>query len=903
MKTRLTALAAATLLAAAPVLSRAEEPAPPPLEFRPDNTVIVHFGDPYSAAFLQHFLLKCVAKDSDAGSYALDAKPAPDRAASPGFPMVAAQPDALPRDKNVILMAPLNSLPPGLLADGDRARLEKAKRNSILLKRVGNVVVLTKRDPDMWNLAPMRVFLDKCAGVRMYAPPGADGVEWVSMPAGNAFAVDTLDVFMEPYFAKGTFSTGGFQRTLEWQRMNTIVTEGQDLRASHSVAKFFPPETYHAKHPQLYPMGKDGNRPIPTGEYWNPCLADSELAARVAMEQVRARMAAKPAPGYVTISVMDCSYSCQCPVCAKSMAAMGGQASNLWYAFLNRVARQCQQEFPGLYLTTYIYSNVRTPPTGMRIEPNIVVDNVIKSYNFTDKAYWEKQVAQVEAFASLGARWVTHDWNFSGATPRVYSRQLAAMLQWGAQNGMLGMYTEWSGGQYVGNLDGASYWILHQLLSNPYQDTDALWRQYCRDMFGAGWEPMYRFHDMFAQKHVVADAFYVRNDWPRQEALGFSAEDVAQQRRWLEEAIAATKADPMIQKRLATVERYFRAHELLVQAVSVPGRLYHRHVILGKRTDVDKEALAFYANDDASRLVAFDEYYDTRRTLPPDDNAEDNASSTRFSYRNNYSRALGTLILAVRRQAISGVDLTKASEAMVRKVAEKAVAIVRENLPAKRNAKRVTEIEGLVSKILWVPRAAALPKFDGDLSDDAWKKAARLEGFTISDLMVPTREGNETEGRIMRVGDHLVVGVVCRQPKGIWAETPADRFTGSAIYRESCCEFIFAPPAGEGQKPEHAQYVVNSLGSFRGFGKALDNRKDVHCAVKLAEDGKSYTIEAAFPLKVEGQYDYSATRPLEFNIQRSPFHAKTFNPKERIGWAPIFFTAGLPESRGWLVLE
>jgi len=36
---------------------------------------------------------------------------------------------------------------------------------------------------------------------------------------------------------------------------------------------------------------------------------------------------------------------------------------------------------------------------------------------------------------------------------------------------------------------------------------------------------------------------------------------------------------------------------------------------------------------------------------------------------------------------------------------------------------------------------------------------------------------------------------------------------------------------------------------------------------------------------------------------RNPFYADTFNPKERIGWAPIFFTAGRPESRGLVVLE
>jgi hypothetical protein len=881
----------------------AGEPSEAPLTIQPDNTVIVQFGDPYAATYLQQYLLKCVAKDPDADKFALNAKPDPDRSASKAFPIINVKPEALPKDRNVILLAPLDSIPKAFLTDDERAQLKKAKRNSIFLKRVGNVIVLTKRDADMWNLSHMRVFLDKCVGIRMYAPNGADGLEWVSMPKDNKIAVDKLSIFMQPYFTKGTFSSGAIQRNMDWLRMNGPLTEGLDLRASHSIAKYFPPEKYYEKFPQLYPMGKDGNRTNPMGEYWNPCLADPELAANTVMEQVREKMKAKPAPGYLTISVMDCPYSCQCPVCSASMKAMGGQASNLWYAFLNRVAKQCQQEFPGLYITTYVYSNIRKPPTGMNIEPNIVVDNVIKSYNFTDKKYWDGLMATIIDFSSLGAKWVTHDWNFSGVTPRIYSRQLASMLQWGAQNGMLGMYTEWSGNEYW-YIDGANYWVLTQLLSDPYQDTDALWRQYCMDMFGSGWEPMYRFYDMFAQKHVVSDAFYVRGDWARQESCGFSAEDVAQQRKWLEEAMAATKDEPMIQKRLSAIQRYFRAHELIVQAVSVPGRMYQQHVILGKRTDIDKAALAFYVNDDASKLFAFDTYYDTQRTIPPDTCQDhDNSAGIRFSYRNNYSRALGALIQTVRRQALSGVDINTLTEDGVRSVVSNSRRIYKENLPVKRDAKRAAEIEELMTKILWVPKVAEMPKIDGDLSDAAWKKAAKLEGFSLADILVPSRDGNETEGRVMRVGNQLVFGIVCKQPSGIWAETPPEKFTGTSIWRESGCEFFFGSPTAGTEKPDFAQYIVNSLGAFRGFQKAQDNRKDVQCAVKMGEDGKSYTIEAAFPLKLEGQYDYSGQRLLEFNIQRSPFQSKTFNPKERIGWAPIFFTATLPESRGLLILE
>jgi len=869
------------------------------LEVRGDNTVIVNCGDAYSVAYLQHFLIKYVAKAANADAYAIDAQPKPDRATSLNFPVVSG--DNVPTGKIAVYVGVIDRIPEGVLPAGLVDRIEAARRGTVLVRREGNTVVCAGNVPDPWNLNPIRVFLDKAGGVRMYAPSGADGLEWVSMPEGDCFEIDHLDVVMEPYFAKTTFSSGGHERNVHWLRMNTIVSEGLNLRASHTITTYFPPEKYYADWPQLFPMAANGTRPKPTGGAWNPCLADPDLSAEIAMREVREMLKASNR-GYLSFGVMDCAYDCDCPVCRKKMQEMNGNAANLWYTFLNKVAAQCRKEFSGLYLTSYAYSNIGIPK-GLRLEPNIVIDNVIKTYRFTDRQYWRAEERGILAFASLGAKWITHDWNFEGVNPRIYSRQLAAFLQWGVHNGMLGIYTEWSGDESW-YLCGAHYWVLRQLLSDPFQDTDALWRQYCRDMFGRGWEEMYRFYDMFQQKQVVADAYCQRHDWPRQDCALYLPEDLALQRKWLETAIAKTRDDVMIQKRLAAIMRYFRAHELLCLAAGEPARLYHRYTVLGQQNGINKDALAFYVNDDGSRLIEFDRYCDEERTIAPDSNAQDNLSGIRFSYRNNYSRALGTILAAIRREAMEGIDLAEADAETVGRIGQRARALFRADLPPVYDEQRVAEIEELVQKTLWVPRLPTLPKFDGDLSDGVWQQAAKLTGWTQADILVPSSHGNRTEGRIMRVGDRLVIGVRCVQPKGIWAETPADVETGTRIWRESGCEFFFGPPSQPGdKKSEYFQYVVTSMGAWRGFHAAKDNRKDVTCAVAMADDGKSYTIEVAIPLKVDGLYDCSAPGPYTFNIMRNPFYENSFQSKERIGWAPIFNTAQLPESRGLVILE
>jgi len=876
----------------------AAEQADDELVLAPESTVIVD-RSVYAGKWLQYYLICCVAKSPEAMTYAPQATPAPDRSAAAAFPVVKDRTKA-PADKAVIVVGHVKQMA-DVLSPEDMHRLNE-KTGSVLIRRKGNMVVIAGSGGP-WDFAPVRIFLDRCAGVRLYAPtesqPGPDEL-WLSMPRENRVTIGKLDFFHKPYFAKTAFSGAAIKRNQEWSRMNSMVSEGSGMRATHSIINYFPPEKYYGKHPELYPMGAGGSRPRPSGNAWNPCLAKTDLAAAVTMEEIRLRMKKNP-PDYLSVSTMDCAFACQCPACRESMDRHGGSYSNLYYAYLNTVAKACQQEFPKLYLTAYLYSNVRTPPVGMRIEPNIVVDVVTKSYHWVNPALLEREKARIRAVSDLGASWITHDWDFSGVTPRIYNRQWAAFLQWAAQNGMKGVYVEWTGDESW-YLDGARYWVLQQLLSDPYQDVDALWRQYSSDMFGAGAEDMYRFYETFAEKHVWSDQYCQRADLPRQEMACFLPEDLALQRRYLESAMAKTKGDALVQKRLAKVMRYFVAHELFARAVGEPARLCHTYTVLGKNTGINKDAIAFYVNDDAKTLLAAVDYYDTRRTVPPDANRTETALGGPLSYRSNYARALGTVLQAVRTEAMAGIDLKAITAAGVGNIVAKARQIFRHNLPPKHDAGRAQAIESMIGKILWIPRGQAMPRIDGDLSDAAWSAAAELVDWTLADLMIPSVQGNETRGKIMRVGDQLVLGLECKQPKGIFARTEPQVETGTMIWRETCCEVSFGPQPNEGEKPEYFHYVVNSLGAFRGFHAARDNRAGVTCAARTANDKQGYTLEVALPLKTD-KYDYTQGRVFALNIMRQVYYADTFSPPERLGWHPLFFTVHEPASRALVFSE
>ncbi len=866
-----------------------------PRPFTPQETVI-YSPLTFEPRLLQFLLLKGLVQAADADTYnPLTAAKELDPSKAPAFAVFNKIP-ALPEGKSIIAIVSLQATPndPFVQSLGAQRleKLSKAKPGAVLIAATPKGIVIASNS--LQTLPAVGLFLNRVAGIRLYAP-GRDDL-WLSTPNNQALAVKE-NIFVEPAFFKATFSTQGYQPNKLWEMVNTPITQGRELRAMHTINNYFDPNVYYDTQPNLFPMGRDGKRLKPTGTAWNPCLADPKASADTAMIQIRKEMAKPSKPTFISMGMMDMPYECHDPICSACLKDNDGEAGPLWFAYLNQLAKQCQAEFPGLPITTYSYSNVNLP-AGMKVEPNIVIDHVVKSYTWSDPVSLAGLKSELLTIGNSGAGWVLHDWCFSGITPRIYSGAWASFLQWGAQHGMRGIYVEWSHSENW-YLDGANYWVLKQLLSDPYQDPDLLWRQYCRDMYGPGAESMFLFYKTFQQKHLFYQDHYTLSDVTRQDVTGYSKQEIAYQRTLLETTRRLTASDAKIQARLQIVERYFRSHELFALATSEPAQSFHRHTRQQKRTDLNKDALAFYVNDDGKTLLEAIDFYANKRTVAPDANTVNLMLDEPASLRNNYALALGTILSYIQTQAIQKVGLADITPAKVQALQAAAGEIFTQNLPASFNAARADELKSLAQKFLWIPTGTTLPTIDGTLSDDAWKAAAPLDGFTLADLFVPSPQGNITSGKIMRVGDSLAIALTCQQPGGAWATTTPDIKTGSRIWRESCVQVFFGPRADPNstEKPKFCQYIVNSLGAMRGFGLAADNQDGVTCAAKTAPDNKSYTIEMILPLKVQGRYDLTKEPGLSFNIMREVYASNTYASLERLGWFPIFFTAQWPESR------
>jgi hypothetical protein len=249
----------------------------------------------------------------------------------------------------------------------------------------------------------------------------------------------------------------------------------------------------------------------------------------------------------------------------------------------------------------------------------------------------------------------------------------------------------------------------------------------------------------------------------------------------------------------------------------------------------------------------------------------------------NHSNGIDSLLKSIQEAAQGAVGDSLTGQARVTALRDKSLALLHANLPAKSRPERVRFFEQLLDKTIFVPRVASVPKLDGVLDDDIWKSAADLDGFSIRSSILPSQ--HLTRGKVMRVGDRLVVGLTCEQEGPIWAQTPRGTLTGTHIWRESGVEISFGPTDPESDRKASAQYDVNALGAFRGFFAAADLRQEVEVGVKLDEAAKQYVIEAVLPLKTD-KYDYSQSADLAFNIVRMIYSRDSYGADELLSWHP-----------------
>lgn len=176
------------------------------------------------------------------------------------------------------------------------------------------------------------------------------------------------------------------------------------------------------------------------------------------------------------------------------------------------------------------------------------------------------------------------------------------------------------------------------------------------------------------------------------------------------------------------------------------------------------------------------------------------------------------------------------------------------------------------------------PEVDGDLGDEAWEHAVRLDPFVLAAGKAKPKQ--QTDVLVGSDGRMLYVGATCHEDNiaNITATVAED---GGEVWQDDCIE-VFVD--GNLDRASFRQVIVNSLGT-QGWNDSTDPKWRAASVAKTQVGEKSWIVELAIPLADLG------LRGTEFglNVCRERRPTETL---ELSCWSPTGGLFGRPERFG-----
>ncbi len=275
----------------------------------------------------------------------------------------------------------------------------------------------------------------------------------------------------------------------------------------------YPPH-YWKEHPEYYAM-QNGVRPepkLPPPIGSQPCFSNPDVAA-VVIEHMKKNIARYPQEKWFSVCVEDNEICCECPKCLEPINLPGGRIlkhgdpsfySTRYFMFLNEVARFLKKNYPGRGISTYAYLFAEIAPA-VPVEDNIRIICTAPYKNVKYPVYAPQNEYSMKRLQS----WLDHG-NASGIVlydyhglSNDYSRPVDANTandyRFSYEHGIHAAYSEIvqdnskkiyshnnrniCSSVYDGN--EVYFWVINQLLWNPYQDVLQLRKDALKRIFGA----------------------------------------------------------------------------------------------------------------------------------------------------------------------------------------------------------------------------------------------------------------------------------------------------------------------------------------------------------------------------------------------------------------------------------
>lgn len=376
-------------------------------------------------------------------------------------------------------------------------------------------------------------FLQEELGVRWFAPHELFNI----LPQKDRIAVKDLDRRVEPsYTGHPGVSTLPERPDYPWQRRMRLaeIHDSRPVRAlepfsgaSHNVHNIVPYRRYFESHPEYFPM-RSGRRSLHSSpRHTNLCWSNPDVV-ELAVEAARERFNRGKFFHLFSVGITDANAYCECEECVALQPERefrGARvASDMYFHFVNEVARRIAPEFPDRYLGAIAYRDV-TPPPLDEIEPNVFVTlalDISEHYDPSEaEADWELIDAWSEKEIPLGLYYYL---GLAKLVPAYFARHLGETLQTLHERGFRALRAEsYPGWPWFGPM----IYLDAQLRWDIDQDVDELLDEYFTTLYGPAAPHVAALFDLLEEIHMrprVGGFLYEHYNY--QQFRPYTAEDL-----------------------------------------------------------------------------------------------------------------------------------------------------------------------------------------------------------------------------------------------------------------------------------------------------------------------------------------------------------------------------------------
>lgn len=322
-------------------------------------------------------------------------------------------------------------------------------------------------------------------------------------------------------------------------------------------------ERYHKTHPHLFALQPDGSRgggesPYPSAGNIKFCHSNAEVAEKW-LEEVAAELEANPNQRVFNASPNDgwLSGHCVCEDCLAWDHPDGELRNFSWQGvsqqyvalsdrdvrFANECARLLRERYPDqdYYVYMLSYGHSRPPPIGVVPDDNVIIGNVanfLLRSDIVDRGSIVQGRTHRQNFADWGQLTRLQFWRpntgspvgFQRGMPDVPLRRTMDDMRFAGESGWMGIYIDYVREHW--STQGPLYYLMAQLIWNPYADGEAILEDYYQRAFGPAAKQMdayWTYMEMLREEcygteqpgradHDIAE-FYTRDRWDHALAL------------------------------------------------------------------------------------------------------------------------------------------------------------------------------------------------------------------------------------------------------------------------------------------------------------------------------------------------------------------------------------------------